>query len=89
MLYEEINIYQVTVGAKYQIVIPKEVRKQVSGIRPGSKVVVKSSEEGVITVKPVKQSWSDENYGSLKKYWQGRDMVGAVEKIRNDWERKA
>ncbi len=80
-------MYQVTIGSKYQIVIPKEVRKKVSGIRPGNKVAIQSSEDGVIIVKSVKQSWSDENYGSLKKYWQGRDMVGAVEKIRNEWKR--
>lgn len=76
----------VTIGAKYQIVIPKEVRKKNKGIKPGNKVSVRSSGE-TITVVPVKKNWSDENYGSLKKYWHGKNMLAEVEKIRNEWDK--
>lgn len=77
---------QVTVGAKYQIVIPKEVREKVKGLRPGAKVTVHKTDMGIITIKPLKQKWSDANYGILKKYWQGRDMASEVEKVRDEWE---
>lgn len=76
----------VTIGAKYQIVIPKEIRKKNKNIKPGNKVAVKSLNGERITIIPVKKNWSDENYGSLKKYWQGKNMLAEVEKIRNEWD---
>lgn len=33
-----------TVGSRYQIVIPKEVRMKVKGLRPGDRVVISQSD---------------------------------------------
>lgn len=79
---------QVTVGAKYQIVIPKEVRKRVKGLRPGAKVMVQSNGGSTITVKTVDKNWSDQHYGAFKKYWKDSDPAAGVEKMRDEWEER-
>lgn len=75
----------VTVGSKYQIVIPKKVRKEIKTIQPGNKMGVQSTSEGIL-LKPVSQNWSDLNYGRFKKYLQG--AAEEVEKMRDEWEEK-
>lgn len=77
----------VTVGSKYQIVIPKEVRSKIKGLRPGSKVSIKTDKK-TITVKPVAKNWSDAHYGAFKKYWKGTDPAAEVEKMRDEWEER-
>ncbi len=79
----------VTVGTKYQIVIPKEVRKKEKGLRPGTKVLVGGNGKGTITVKTPEKNWSDKHYGALKKYWRGVDPIAEIEKIRNEWDEKS
>lgn len=78
----------VTVGSKYQIVIPKEIRKKIKGINPGAKVAVSANEQ-TVTVKPAAKSWSDENYGVIKKYLKGVDLAVEVDKARDEWEERA
>lgn len=78
---------QVTIGTKYQIVIPKEVRKKLKTIKPGNKVHVYPIDEDTVEIKVSKQNWSDENYGALKKYWQGIDPIAEVEKMRDEWDK--
>lgn len=78
---------QVTVGAKYQIVIPKEVRKKIKGLRPGSKVIVGSVDEQTITVKKVEKNWLDRTQGIAKEAWKNIDTTKYLEKLRNEWER--
>lgn len=75
----------VTIGPKYQIVIPKKVRRQIKTIQPGNKIGVQSVPEGVL-LKPVNQNWSDLNYGKFKKYLKG--AAEEVEKMRDEWEEK-
>lgn len=41
----------VTVGPKYQIVIPKSVREKVKGIKSGSKVGICAESEDTIVIK--------------------------------------
>lgn len=78
----------VTVGSKYQIVIPKEVRRRILGIKPGAKVAVSADKKGSVNVKPSKKSWSDESYGFMKKAWKDIDPVVEIEKMRDEWEHK-
>lgn len=78
----------VTVGPKYQVVIPKEVRKNEKGLQPGAKVTVDRTRKGIITIKTARKTWSDENYGALKKYWKGIDPIAEVEKMRDEWDEK-
>ena len=77
---------QITIGSKYQIVIPKDVRKKIKGLKPGSKVHISSQDDNQITVKPVVQNWSDANYGKFKKYLKG--AANEIDKMRDEWEEK-
>lgn len=76
-----------TVGKKYQIVIPKEVRCKISGIRPGVKVGI-STDKKTINVKPQNKNWADETYGIMEKAWKGLDTTKLLEEMRNEWNRK-
>ena len=78
---------QVTVGTKYQIVIPKEVRKKVKGLRPGSKVSVRLTDEATITVKTSSKNWVERTRGIAKKAWEGIDTTKYLENLRNEWDR--
>lgn len=77
---------QITVGPKYQIVIPKAVRSKLKGFKPGSKVNVQISGDRLITIKPSLQNWSDVNYGKYKKYLKG--AATEVETIRGEWKER-
>lgn len=80
---------QVTVGSKYQIVIPKEVRKSVKGLKPGSKVVVKKIDEETITIKTYEKNWLERTRGIAKEAWKGIDTTKYLEDLRNEWDRKS
>ena len=77
----------VTVGPKYQVVIPKEIRKKIKGVKKGAKVSV-SVEKGKVVLKPVKASWVARTYGSMKEAWKDIDPIAELEKMRDEWERK-
>lgn len=80
---------QVTIGPKYQIVIPKEIRKKVKGIKPGKKVGVYTHDEGKsITVELNPQGWVDRTYGLMKDAWKDIDPIAEVEKMRDEWEER-
>ena len=76
--------YNATIGSKYQMVIPKDIRKEI-GIKPGDKLYVDAADNIIYLTVPQK-NWADQNYGALKKYWKGIDMIEEVEKIRNESE---
>lgn len=79
----------VTIGPKYQIVIPKEVREKINHLKPGKKVGVYTSDEGKsITINPDPQGWIDRTYGMMKDAWKGIDPIAEVEKMRNEWEER-
>ncbi len=75
----------VTVGQKYQIVIPKEVRKKEKTIKPGTKVVVHGNGNGTVTIKTVSQNWLEESYGAMKEAWKDINPIAELEKMRNEW----
>ena len=79
---------QVTVGSKYQIVIPKEVRKQVKGIKPGSKVIVKSLDAQTVGIKTQKRNWLQRTRGMMKEAWKDVDTTKYLDDLRNEWDRK-
>lgn len=78
---------QVTVGPKYQIVIPKQLRTQIKGITPGSRVNVYSSGDTII-INTSGKDWVKKNYGALKKYWNNVDPIKEIEKMREEWDDK-
>lgn len=75
----------VTVGPKSQVVIPKNVRKIATKLRPGKKVSVRplSSESVIIEVKPA--SWTRHTYGMHKDIWQGIDATEYIRNLRKEW----
>lgn len=85
----------VTVGSKYQVVIPKEVRKKVKILKPGTKVGIYADGEK-ISIDPEPENWVDRNYGMMKEAWKGIDTTKYLEDLRNrnallpysSWERK-
>ena len=76
---------QITVGTKNQIVIPKEVRQQVKGLKPGRKVRIYSLNEDTVAIKVGAQSWLDSSYGVMKNAWSSIDPVKELNKIREGW----
>lgn len=78
----------VTVGTKYQIVIPKEVRKKIKGLRPGSKVGLYAVDETTATIKTNPKSWVERTRGIAKEAWKGIDTTKYLEDLKNEWDRK-
>lgn len=78
----------VTIGPKYQIVIPKEVRKKLKGIKPGNKIVVGAIDENTATIKTEPKSWIEQYSGIAKEAWKGIDTTRYLKRIRDEWERK-
>lgn len=79
----------VTVGPKSQVVIPKNVRKVVRGIKPGKKVVVRPLSEQSVIVEVPSTNWVEETYGMLKEEWKGVDATEYIRKLRDEWEQKS
>lgn len=77
---------QVTVGTKYQVVIPKKIRKKVKGLRPGTKVSIYPIDSETLAVKTTKKNWSDESYGFMKEAWKGVDTAAEINKMRDEWQ---
>lgn len=78
---------QVIVGSKYQIVIPKEVRKKIKSLAPGRKVMVQSIDENTIAVKAIKTSWLEKSIGIAQEAWKGIDTTQYLQKLRGEWDR--
>lgn len=79
---------QVTVGTKYQIVIPKEVRKKVQGLKPGAKVGIYATDKSSITINAEPKNWLERTRGMMKEAWKDIDTTKYLEDLRNEWERK-
>lgn len=79
---------QVTVGTKYQIVIPKEARKKIKGLKPGSKVLVHPVDDKTLTVKTDPKNWVERTRGIAEEAWKGIDTTKYLEDLRNEWEKK-
>ena len=72
----------VILSAKYQIVIPKELRKKLS-IKPGQTMYLDSNKNGEIIVKTVSQV--TKVYGSMKGAW-GSDSSEYMTHSRDEWD---
>ena len=79
---------QTVVSTKYQIVIPKAVRRKVN-IKPGQKMNVELSGKQIVLSSPVtiqKLNWPSDHLRKLKNLWKGTDVDKYLEKERNSWE---
>ena len=77
----------VTVGPKYQVVIPKEIRKKIKGVEKGAKMSV-SMERDKVVMKPVADDWVGRTYGSMREAWKDIDPIAELEKMRDEWDQK-
>ncbi len=72
-----------TISAKYQIVIPKNLRREL-GLKPGHKVYFRKNKNDELVVG--RNTVLDEVYGSMKGAW-GLDSDAYLRKIRSEWDK--
>ncbi len=73
----------ITISSKYQIVIPKELRRELK-LKPGQKLSMHKNSAGGLTVEP--NSVVDQYYGSMKGAW-GEDSDTYLRELRGEWDR--
>lgn len=79
---------QATVGTKYQIVIPKDVRKKIKHLNPGDSVKVYSEDDQTITIKVTPKDWLSRSQGIAKEAWKDIDTTQYLEDLRSEWDEK-
>jgi AbrB family looped-hinge helix DNA binding protein len=72
----------VTLSSKYQIVIPKQVRRKLD-LKPGQRLRISARNDGSIEIDT--GSALDSLYGSVKSKW-GDDPVLHIREQRDAWE---
>jgi len=79
---------QTSVNIKYQVVIPRAIRKKVK-VKPGQKLNINVSGEQII-LSPTKGSkklnWPHDHIKLLKNPWEGEDPLKYLEEERNSWD---
>ncbi|MFA5043679.1 MAG: AbrB/MazE/SpoVT family DNA-binding domain-containing protein [Kiritimatiellia bacterium] len=73
-----------TVGSRYQVVIPREVRKQMT-LRPHSKVNIEVRDYCLVVYPVNVAGWR----GIGKALANGNDAVDYVRALRSEWNRRA
>jgi len=76
----------VKVSKKYQVVIPKEARRELE-IEEGDKLVV-SVKNGQVLMKPTPKRYTNYMLGLHRKAWRGVEAAKYVEKERRAWKKK-
>ncbi len=79
---------QVTVGTKYQIVIPKEIRKKIKDFKPGSKVSIGVMGKNSVAIHTNPKSWVESSRGIAKEAWKNIDTTAYLDKLRDEWHEK-
>lgn len=74
---------QTLVSTKYQVVIPKEVRKRIK-VKPGQKLDVSTS-NGKIILTPQKK-WPDDYYKELGGLLGIKNVQAYIDKERSSWD---
>lgn len=76
---------KITISSKYQVVIPKAVRKALE-LRPGDQLLVQL-EDGKIVMRLRPQSYTKHLRGLHKNVWKGLEATEYVKRERESWER--
>lgn len=78
----------VTVGPKYQVVIPKKAREIAKRIKPGRKIIVTPIDEWSVKlgVRPTAEEWVEATLGMDKESWKDVDSTEYLNKLRDEWE---
>lgn len=80
------NATTVTIGPKYQVVIPKEVRQRCANFRKGARVRVYPLDDATLAIKLEDGNWAESQYGVLEDYWKGIDVAKELKKTRDEWD---
>jgi len=79
---------QTLVSSKYQVVIPKEIRRKIK-VKPGQKLDVDVMGEKIV-LSPAKQAkelkWPHDYIKLLKKDWENIDVEKYLEQERAAWD---
>jgi AbrB family looped-hinge helix DNA binding protein len=79
---------QTQVSTKYQVVIPKQIRKKIK-IKPGQKMDVKLEGENIILSPSTDTKgwkWPEDYIKNLPNPWEGEDSQKYLEEERNSWD---
>lgn len=79
---------QAIVGTKYQIVIPKAIRKKLPSLKPGAKVNLSLKDKETIHLTTSPLSWVERTSGMMTEAWKGVDPAAEIEKMRDGWDEK-
>jgi len=77
---------ETTISPKYQVVIPKEVRKKLN-IKEGQKLQVYPVGD-LIILSPKPESYSEKMLGLGRDIWRDIDPLEYIRKERADWDKK-
>jgi AbrB family looped-hinge helix DNA binding protein len=77
---------ETTISPKYQVVIPKEVRKKLK-IKEGQKLNVYPLGDSII-LSPQPQNYTEKMLGLGKEIWKGVDPLEYIRQERLDWDKK-
>jgi len=79
----------VKVSSKYQVVIPKEIRKKVN-LKPKEEVeVTLDIKSAGIIIRPKIKNWAKYMRGLGKEIWRKIDVEKYIKEERKDWDRKS
>ena len=80
---------QTLVSTKYQVVIPKEIRKKIT-VKPGQRMNIDIMGEKIVLSKheqKKKWQWPDDYYKNLKGLWKSsEDIEKYLEEEDKSWE---
>lgn len=74
---------EATIGARYQVVIPKSERRRLK-LKPGLKVDVHAENDRIVIYPVANQSWR----GIGKDIADGVDASDYVKRLREEWEER-
>ena len=74
----------VKVSSKYQIVIPREVRKKIN-LKSGDRLIIKANNEKII-IYPQPKNYAKYSLGLGKEIWQSIDATEYIKKERETWK---
>ncbi len=76
----------VTIGPKYQVVIPKALRNKHRQFAKGARVHLYPLDNKTIALHVEDDNWAKNQYGALKDIWEGINVEKELKKLRNEWD---
>lgn len=78
-------IGEITIGERFQAVIPKKVRIIARKMKAGAKATVVAVDDQTVMISVKPKSWVNETYGMHKKIWQGIEGTEYIRILRDEW----